>query len=215
MGIDGLLRCLKFLEAQFNTFAITKGDDMGRKSKLTADQWHKIRERHIAGETVRALAKEFGVSSSTVQERVSAQADQIKAVANQIVATERAVMALPIAAQITAQTLAAQMRAMSDNLAAAGVMGSGNARLLQAHAQNELAKIADADPMADGGVARLQNVAILTKVANEASEISLNLLKANKEFVDEVNRKDGEKPKLDPTVRAARIAAMLNRGKKQ
>jgi transposase-like protein len=87
---------------------------MGRKSTLTQAQLDEIVRRHLDGESIRDLAKEFGISYSALRERISAQTKKIKDVADQIVSTKRAVNSLPLAAQITAQTLAEKRILMQD-----------------------------------------------------------------------------------------------------
>lgn len=152
---------------------------MGRKSKLTDKQWAEIERRMLEGEPVRALAREFGVSESSIRERKSAQVTEIKTVAQQIVATERAVMALPIAAQITAHNLAAKLRSISDSIASAAESGAKTAHRLSALANSEVSKIDDAAPLES--VESLKGVAVLTKLANDSAAIALNLLAANKD----------------------------------
>lgn len=168
---------------------------MGRKSKLTPDQWNEIQKRHIDGESLRSLAKEFGVSESSARERISAQSAQIKTVANQIVTAERALAQLPVSAQITAQNLASKLRAISDNLASAAQYGAATAHRLSALANSEVAKVDDADPLASAE--KLRGVAALTTLANESGKIALNLLAANKEDVARVNRGDADKKPLE------------------
>lgn len=60
-----------------------------------------------------------------------------------------------------------------------------------AHGQVE--KIDDADPITEESLETLKGIAVLTKMANSSSEIGLNLLRANKEAVDGLNR-DADKP---------------------
>lgn len=170
---------------------------MGRKSKLTESQWAEISRRHIEGESLRSLAKAFGVGESTVREKVSAQSAHIKIVANQIVATERAVMALPISAQITAHNLAAKLRAISDDLASAAHYGAKTAHRLNALANSEVQKVDDANPLAS--VEGLRGVAALTGLANESAKIGLNLLAANKDTVKQLNEVEPEQPSIDPS----------------
>lgn len=170
---------------------------MARKSKLTPTQWAEIERRLLEGESCRSLAKEFGVAESTIRERVSAQVSEIKSVANQIVATERAVQALPISAQITAHNLAAKLRAISDNLASAAHYGAATAHRLQALANSEVSKIDDASPLASGE--SLKGVMVLTRLANDSASIALNLLAANKETVQKLNEAPPVESKLDPS----------------
>lgn len=140
----------------------------------------------LEGEPTRALAREFGVSEATIRGRKSAQVEGIKSVANQIVATERAIQALPISAQIHAQNLASKLRAISDNLASAAMHGAATAHRLSALANAEVAKVDDADPLAS--IESLRSVGVLTKLANETGQLGMNLLAANKEHVKEMNQ---------------------------
>lgn len=163
---------------------------MGRRSKLTEAQWAEVERKMLEGIPVRQLARDYGVSEAAIRGRKSAQVDQIKSVANQIVATERAVMELPISAQIAAHGLAAKLRAISDSLASAALAGAQTAHRLNALANSEVQKVDDAEPLAS--VENLKGVAALTKLANDSAVIALNLLSANKETVKELNQQ--EKP---------------------
>lgn len=60
-------------------------------------------------------------------------------------------------------------------------MGAATAHRLSAIANSQVAKVDDADP--SKSMDMLRDVAVLTKMANEASTIGLNLLSANKEIV--------------------------------
>lgn len=158
---------------------------MGRKSKLTPEQWNEVQKRVLEGESIRALAKEYGVAYSTMQERISDQTAQIKNVAQQIVSTERALAALPISGQITAQNLASKLRAISDNLASAAHYSAMNAHKLSSLANAQLANIPE-DGIA-GEWENLKGISALTSMANEASKIPLNLLSLNKEQVQKLD----------------------------
>lgn len=156
---------------------------MGRKSKLTDKQWEEVRQRHIDGESIRSLAEKFKVAESSVREKISGDAKKIKDVANQIVATESALKALPISAQISAHNLASQLRSISEHLAGAALFGSMTAHRLSGIANGQVEKIDDAEP--EKSAEALQRIAVLTKIANSSSEIGLNLLKANKDAAPE------------------------------
>lgn len=150
----------------------------------------------VDGIPVRQLARDYGIAEAAIRQRKNAQVDSIKSVANQIVATERAVMALPIHAQITAQNLAAKLRAISDNLASAAQYGAQTAHRLNSLANSQAAKIDDADP--ERSVATMQSVAMLTKLANDSSSIALNLLAANKESIRVMNDREPQPTSIDP-----------------
>jgi hypothetical protein len=170
---------------------------MGRKSVLSESQWQEIERRMVEGESRRALAREFKVSEAAIRKRKGAQCEEIKSVANQIVATERAIANLPISAQITAANLAAKLRAISDNLASAAQYGAQTAHRLNALANSEVAKIDDADPLKSGE--SLKGVMVLTRLANDSANIALNLMAANKETVKRMNEDPPEAPKVDPS----------------
>lgn len=160
----------------------------GRKSKLTEAQWKEVERRMIAGESVRAIAREFGVSEATIRLRKSTQVEEIKSVANQIVATEFALKALPISAQIAAHDLAAQLRSISGHLAGAANFGAATAHRLSGIAHAKVAEIDDGDPLGAESMESLKGIAVLTKMANDSSQIGMNLLAANKEAVKELNQ---------------------------
>ena len=93
--------------------------------------------------------------------------------------------ALPISAQISAHNLADRLRSISEHLAAGAEYGAMSAHRLMAIAHKQLDKIDEVDPMSTESA--MQSVAALTKLANSSSEIPLNLLGANKDFIKDFN----------------------------
>ena len=154
---------------------------MGRKSSLTEKQWAAIGQRLLKGEAARALAREFGVSEAAIRKRFGAQTKQIKDVANQLVAAESAFSALPIGAQISARTLADELKEISMHLAGAARYGAATAHRLSGIAHNKAGEIDDAEPLDDKSRLALGDIAVLTRMANGAAEIGMNLLKASKD----------------------------------
>lgn len=154
---------------------------MARPSKLTDKQWAEIERRHLKGEKIRALAREFGVSEGAIRARVSTQSAEIKEVAKQIVATEERFNALPVSAQVSARSLADDLKSISSHLASAAKYGAMTAHRLSGIAHGQIEQIDDAEP--EKSMEALQRIGILTKMANSSSEIGLNLLNANKEMV--------------------------------
>jgi hypothetical protein len=159
----------------------------GRPSKLSEAQWVQIMQRLVAGEKAADLAREFKISRSALSGRVSKRAETINTVANQIVTAERALGSLSVSEQIITVNLASKLRSISDNLASAAQYGAQTAHRLNALANSEAAKIDDADPMGPKSLAALKAVAVLTRGANDASDIPLNLLAANKESIKKFN----------------------------
>ena len=125
---------------------------MGRKSKLSEKQWDDMKRRNLDGETLRSLAREYGVSESTAREKISAQTAQIKNVANQIVATAMAVKELPLSAQVSAHNLADKLLAISMSLSDAAIAGAITAKRINEAAQNHIANKKDADLMGEDGL---------------------------------------------------------------
>jgi ABC-type transporter Mla subunit MlaD len=146
-----------------------------------------IGKRLLAGESVSSLAREFDVSKSTISGRFSERNQNVKDAANQIVAAEHALSKLNVSEQIAARSLADDLKAISEHLAGAARFGAATAHRLSGIAHNKVAEIDDAAPLDDESLSALKGIAVLTKMANESSEIGVNLLRANKEHVDAVN----------------------------
>lgn len=162
---------------------------MGRKSKLSPEQWAEIAARLLEGESRRALGREFGISEASIREKLAGPVDEIKDVAKALADAETRLAALPPLAQVSAQTLASKLRNISANLASAAEYGSATAHRLNALANSEVSKVDDAKPMES--LENLRNVGVLTKLANDSASIALNLVAANK---DRIKQLEEEKP---------------------
>ncbi|WP_284076286.1 Hin recombinase [Herbaspirillum aquaticum] len=154
---------------------------MGRKSSLTEKQWAEIGERLLKGEAGRVLAREFGISEAAIRKRFGAQTKQIKDVANQLVAAETAFSALPKSAQISARTLADELKAISTHLASAAKYGAMTSHRLMGIAHGQVEQVDDAEP--EKSAEALTRIIALTRTANLSAEIPLRLLQANKDAV--------------------------------
>lgn len=153
---------------------------MGRPSKLTPDQWREIERRVASGEVVRAIAREFGVSEAAIRKRgISAQSAQVRSIAEKIAAAHSEMATLPVPQQALAMSLADEMRAVSANLASAARYGSATAQRL-AHAAHQ--EVERADVLDEG---TLRAVAMITRTANEAGQLGVQLLKANETTLKE------------------------------
>jgi hypothetical protein len=168
---------------------------MGRKSSLTEKQWLEIERRSASGESGRKLAVEFGISEGAIRKRLGTQVKAIKSVANQLVDAQCALKSLPISAQMCAQNLADELMAISMHLASTAKYNAATAHRMAGIANAKAAEIDDAAPLDDTSRAALKDVGVLVQMSNMASEIPINLLKANKEAVDAINKpKDQEVP---------------------
>ena len=171
---------------------------MARPSKLSPEQWSEIERRLAAGEGASALAREFGVNPSQITRRVSQVSQKVRTVAQSLAKAQTELAALPVAQQYAAVSLAEKLRSISVSLANAAELGARTAHRLHALANSEVEKVDDADPLASDSIEALKGVGVLTKLANESSQIAVNLLNANKETVRETNKPpadEGEAPR--------------------
>jgi hypothetical protein len=164
---------------------------MARPSKLSEQQRTDIKRRLLDGERPSDLAREYKVSKATIT-GVNKRAEEIKIVADQVVSAERALGRLPVSEQLLTVNLAARLRSISDSLSAAADLGAKTAHRLSALANNEVAKIDDADPLQS--LETMKGVALLTKLANSSADIAINLLAANKDTVKRISEDGVEEP---------------------
>jgi hypothetical protein len=185
---------------------------MGRKSSLTPEQWVEIERRHLVdGESINSLAVEFGVNESSIRRRIKpnkaelpngekplrvlalekVEADtQSRRIAEQIAE-------LPIARQQIVNDLASLLTDISGHLAGAAKYGAATAHRLSGIAHAKAAEIDDGQPLTAESVEALKGIAVLTRMANDASEIGVNLLRANKETIDDINRRAAEESRVE------------------
>lgn len=160
-------------------------------SPLTNKQWETIQARLLAGEKGWRLAKEYGVSETAIRKRFGSRTKTIKTVANQLAAAELAFNELPTSSKIIVRELADELKDISSHLAKAARYGAMTSHRLSGIAHAQVDKIDDANPMESQEV--LQGIAALTRLANDSSNIGLNLLNANKKAVEDNKPADGIK----------------------
>lgn len=173
---------------------------MGRRSRLTDQQWEEIAARLLMGEPVRKLGQEYGIAHSAISERFSKRTQTIKAVANQIVTADKNLRSMPMQDQLTTLRLADELKAISYHLAAAAKYGSATSHRLLSIANQRLEFVDDMDPFSDDSAKALRDVAGLTKVANESANLGIGLLQANKEMVKSLNDQDSLPPLENITI---------------
>ena len=164
---------------------------MARPSKLTPAQWSEVERRLLAGESARALGREFDVSEAAIRKRfgahqsLSAQSAQVRTVAEKLAEANTALAALPVAQRGVAVDLSEKLRNVSSSLASAAELGAKTAHRLAALANSEVQKIDDAKVLQPESLDAMRGVSALTKLSNEAAATGLNLLAANKKRGDE------------------------------
>lgn len=151
---------------------------MGRPSKLTESQWEEVKRRRLNGETYDSLAREFKISKQAIIKKLGERIVTVKAVANQLVSALDNIGKLPAVDQLSALTLADELRAISTHAAGAAKFGMSTAHRLAGIANGLVQRIDDADPASS--MEDLKAVAAMGRIANDAAHIGLSLLAANK-----------------------------------
>lgn len=150
---------------------------MARPSKLTEQEWQTVLQRVMAGEPVRALAREYDIAEGAIRQRVKTQKETIISSAKQIVTAERKIQELPIYAQSVAIDYISALRAITSDLTKAAATGASNAARLQAIAAVQLDRVSDPEtPDLDA----LRTVNAVTQTANLAAKLGVDLIAANK-----------------------------------
>lgn len=161
---------------------------MGRPSKLSPDQWAEIERRMSTGDRAADLAREFGISNTQISLRVSKVSKKVSETAFKLAEAQTALAELPVPQQYAAVSLAEKLRAISVSLANAAELGARTAHRLHALANSEVEKVDDADPLRPESMESLKGVSVLTRLANDSSQIAVNLLNANRETVKDANK---------------------------
>ena len=148
---------------------------MARRSKLTEKQWNEILERHLAGESIRSLAREYGVSEGAIRQKITTQAEKIKSVAKQIVTVEKTLDSLPISTQVHVRNYADRLKVISGHMVSAAEYGAATSHRLAQIANTQTEKIDDVNPGAS--IETIRTISVLTKTANEAASLAFNIAK--------------------------------------
>lgn len=156
---------------------------MARPSKLSPEQWREVERRAASGESTAALAREFGVSRSTVSDRVSVISDRVRETAHQLAAAQDALAALPtIQQQHAAMSIAEKLRNISNGAIDAAETGVKTMALMHRKAYTAAKMVSG-----HSDVETIRGVAMLLKTGNEAGQPAFNLLSANKERVQRLD----------------------------
>lgn len=187
---------------------------MGRKSSLTAEQWIEVERRHLVdGVAINALATEFGVNESSIRRRIkpnkaasASQKNPLHALAEEkarLDAQTKRISAqiaeLPYAGQQIVSDLARKLTNISEHLGSAAELSAASAHRLSRMANQQMEKVDDVNPM--GTASFLQAHAVLQKMANCAMEGPLKLLGANKDMIEDLNRRENDQSSLSNPAR--------------
>lgn len=169
---------------------------MGRKSRLTPEQWAEIERKHlIEGASINSLAKAYGVDESTLRKKINPnkpEADKseksLRELALAKLEADRKskdisdiVASLPMSRQQTFNGLFQKLSSISEHLASAAEYGAMTSHRLMGIVSEQVEKIDDAQP--EKSADALTRIIALTRTANLSAEIPLRLLQANKDAV--------------------------------
>lgn len=165
---------------------------MGRPSKLSPQQWDDVIRRVAEGEAPADLAREYDVHPSQITRRVSQVSQSVRKAAEKMAEAQVAVAALAPTQQYQAMSLADKLRSTYASLASAAELGAKTSHRLMALANEQVAKVDDADPMGEESVASLKNAAALTKMGNDSATIAFSLMSSTKDTVKRLTEEGGE-----------------------
>lgn len=156
---------------------------MGRPAKLDEKDWKEIERRYIVeSESARSISKDFSVSESAIRQRFSAQRAEIKSVANQVIEAEQALYSLGVTAQVTAQQLINEMRAISGHIASAAKHNAHTASLFSQMANRQALALAS---KAEQDIEAVRNTVVMIDASNKSAQIGIELIRLNKEQAQE------------------------------
>jgi transposase-like protein len=178
---------------------------MGRKSSLTPEQWAEVERRHLVdGVSINALAAEFGVNESSIRRKIKPgkaaspsgksplhvlAEEKVRAEAEAKRVTAQ-IAQLPQTQQLIVSDLARKLTNISEHIGTAAEISAASAHRLSILANQQLDLVDDVNPLATA--AQLKTFEVLQKMANGASEIPMNLLRANKDTIEDQNRRVNE-----------------------
>ena len=178
---------------------------MGRKSSLTPEQWAEIERRHLVdGESINALAAEFKVNESTLRRKIkpskaaspsgksplhvlAEEKVRVEAESKRITAQ---IAGLPQTQQLIVSDLARKLTNISEHIGSAAEISAASAHRLSILANQQLDKVDEVNPLSTA--VQLKTFEALQSMANGASQIPMNLLKANKDTIEDQNKRVSE-----------------------
>lgn len=176
---------------------------MGRKSALTPEQWANVEHRHIVGgESLNALAKEFGVNESSLRRKIAGKAkesgpvrEQLHDIAARKVQADKAsreieseIASLPVVRQMIVHDIVSDLTAIMNHMASAGRIKSAHVHRMSILADASLEKVDGDDP--EGSAQHLKNYALFDKLGNDASHIPLTMMKIGQERIERATQED-------------------------
>jgi transposase-like protein len=195
---------------------------MGRKSKLTPEQWLEIERLHlIEGKSINSLSKKFNINETNIRRKIKLNAksgekpqSNLKILALRKIASDKEqqniaeeLTLLPYAKQDIVLNLVKKLNNVAHHLASAAEYGAMTSHRLAQMANTQAEKIDTENPIESAEV--LLSVKALTELSNAAAKTGVDLLRANGQGAMEESKEaeviDGTViEKVDP-IEAARV----------
>jgi len=178
---------------------------MGRKSSLTPEQWAEIERRHLVDNvSINALAAEFGINESSIRRKIKpgkaaspsgksplhVLAEEKVRVDSESKRITAQIAGLPQAQQLIVSDLARKLSNISEHIGSAAEISAASAHRLSMLANQALEKVDEVNPLSTA--TELKTFEALQKMANGASEIPMNLLRANKDTIEDLGKRNAE-----------------------
>lgn len=179
-----------------------------KKPKITRKMAEDAFQRcTVGGESVASVAREYGVHHHALQSAISKFSEQpikVRQVAKKLAEANQELMGLQPVARSAAMELADNLKMASLNLSSAALSSSATAKRLAKQAEQLSEKV---NNETDEGVAALRDVVVLTKAANEAASLPLDMLKNSKPDLSDKPRHapSAEQKTLDDATKAYRL----------
>lgn len=157
----------------------------GRPSKLTDQRWDELLRRLSAGEKAADLAREFGVSPTSISKRVSQPAKNVQTLASRLAKTEQAIESLPVSQQVAIRTLADRMKDLGDSLLETAATNARTAKVMAARAEGAALALT-ATPTLDD----LKVPAAFIEVSNKATSLGVSLMNNRRESSEGLTLED-------------------------
>lgn len=152
---------------------------MASSKKIPPSKWADILRRFIVeGESASALAREIGVTEGAIRKRAGTKRYEVKDLANQIVTSQKKYDSYDDSTKVLVDDMVSQLRAISNNIARAAISSSATSARLSKIAEAQTLKIDEDNPMETAE--ELQAISALTKMANDAAIIPMNLINSSK-----------------------------------
>lgn len=182
---------------------------MPRPSKLSEKQWAEVERRHLSGETISDLAREYKLSKANISRKVAKRNATTKTVARSLAEAELSLQKLDISQQRLVRTLADDLKSISSHLSGAASLGAMTAHRLSMIANEQVEQI-DSTANLAANEGSLKSVLAMTRGANDAAQIGLSLLAANKD-----NLPSDQTEPLSDEERSDRLAAIFESARKR